>query len=313
MKLEKIGYIWGLLSVNIIFMTKTTFTILSICALLLSACTSNVRDVSPITKDEASLNTKIDLMNDDVSRIIEESENGTYLNTSWGKSGASVEVEKGGPSCLSVIRIPSFGSAVGENWTVTKTLDYGTQDCQLSSGNYVRGKIVISYKFTPNNTNRVVSYRFDGFYHNGFLYDGKSTLERSMIEATANVLRHPQFKLKMNLKITSPDGTEYKRAGYKVREHIQGFDTNTTSDDVYSVTGIWSNSFGQAYDIISTISVPLIVKNDCSQSNVDHPKVVQGQISLDRQGVTATIDFGDGTTCTPVRTFTSNGVTVNLD
>jgi len=280
---------------------------------MLASCSSDVKDVADITKEQASLNAKIDLMNDDVSRIIEESENGTYLNTSWGKSGSGVEVEKGGPSCLSVLRFPSFGSAVGENWTVTKTLDYGTQDCQLSSGNFVRGKIIITYKFTPNNTNRTVSYRFDGFYHNSFLYDGKSTLERSMIEATANVTRHPQFKLKMNLTVTLPDGTIFKRAGYKIREQIQGFETNSVTDDVYSVTGVWSNSYGHDYDILSTISVPLIVKNDCNQSNTDHPSIVQGKINLDRQGTTATIDFGDGTTCSPVRTFTTNGVTVNLN
>ena len=285
-------------------MKKTTKLFLGLAlAIAMVSCTKN-DDNSTITTEEAGINAKMDIANDDVSDIVEQEEASTYSNTLNGKTTEASNSTLS--NCATVTRVPAFGTPITPGTVVTKTIDFGTTPCMLNNGNYVSGKIIITFTFQPNAPSHTITYTFDNFRHNAILYVGNKTFTRIMTVATATSLSHPVVTMNMDITATFPNGNSYNRVGQRIREIIEGYGTPAIfTDNVYRVTGSWTTTFPNTSIQTSTITTPLIVKLSCIV--VNKPLLVRGVITIVRNSNIATLDYGEGE-CDNTAIFTLNGV-----
>ena len=269
-----------------------------VLSLFTVSCTKDSADNSTITADEATVNAKIDIANDDVSDIVETQFNATMDNSTTGKN-----LEAATTTYPIITRVPAFGTPITAGTLVTKTIDYGTAGVTLSNGNVLKGKIIISFTYEPTATSHTINYTFDNFYHNNIKFDGTKTFTRTM---TSGTNAHPIVVMTMDMTATFPDGRVFTRTGTRTREIISGYDTpSVLADNVYQVTGSWSTTFPNTTVQTSTITSPLIVKMSCIA--VNKPLLVQGVITFVRNTHTATLDYGTGD-CDNIAIFTINGV-----
>lgn len=274
---------------------KTKFLMLTlIISLVTISCSKDAEqtDSSTITAEEAGVNAKIDIMNDDVSKVVEN-----QLTSDDGITGRSPQDYL--PACATVTRVPAFGTVPEVGTLITKTIDFGTTGCPLPNGNILRGKIIISFTYQPNATTHTINYHFDHFFHNAIRFDGNKTFTRVMGTSTVNPNIHPIVTMNMEITATFPNGAVFVRVGSRVREIIAGYNTPELSDNVYQVTGSWTTTFPNTTVQTSTITSPLIIKLSCSN-------IVQGIITFERNSHTATLNYGNGD-CDNQAVFTING------
>ena len=256
-------------------------------------------DTTTITADEASVNAKIDIANDDVARLVEE-----QLTTNDGVSGRMAAAASSLPTCATVTRVPADNTSIAVGDLITKTIDFGTAGCALSNGNILKGKIVISFNYQPNATSHTVTYTFLDFYHNGRKFNGTKTFVRTMVGATATMPAHPLVIMNMDMTMTLPDGRVFTRIGTRTREITAGYDTPLIlNDNVYSVTGSWTTTYPNTTVQTSVITSPIIVKLGCTPLN---SPLSQGVITFTRNSRVATLDYGNGS-CDNTAIFTING------
>lgn len=272
-------------------------------ALFTISCNKD-KDNNDFTADEAGVNAKIDLANDDVSDIIEGQFNATMENTTSGKT-TELAAATNLPTCAIITRIPTFGTAPTVGQTVTKTIDFGTTGCAMPNGNVLKGQIIMSFVYNPTATSHTINYQFVNFYHNAIKFDGNKTFTRTMSVATATSQSHPIVVMNMQMTVTFPDGRVFERVGTRTREIIEGYGTPLVlADNVYKVTGSWTTTFPNTTVQTSTITTPLLVKMSCIA--VNKPLLVKGVITFERNGNIATLDYGNGD-CDNLAIFTING------
>jgi hypothetical protein len=255
---------------------------------------------APMTAEEATMNAKIDIANDDVSKIVED-----QLTPEDGISGKSTEVVSPFlPDCATVTRVPEFGTTITPGTLVTKTIDFGTTGCPLPNGNILKGIIVISFTYQPEATSHTVNYTFNNFFHNAIEFDGTKTFTRVMGTSTANPETHPIVTMNMDMTATFPSGAVVTREGTRVREIIEGYGTAIWADNIYEITGSWTTTFPSSTVQSSTITFPLRIRMNCSN-------IVRGIITIVRNDNTATLDYGVGE-CDNLAVFTINGNSYNI-
>lgn len=279
----------------------------AVLALMVTACSKDdsksSASAADFSADEAKLNSKMDIANDDVSDIVEEQFDATQSSAA-NRSAENTSSTSNLPSCATVTRVPAFGEIITPGTLVTKTIDFGTTGCERNNGNILKGKIIITFTYQPGANPQTINYQFDNFYHNNVKFTGNKTFTRTMTEATQTSPSHPVVVMNMDLDATFPDGRVIHRTGTRTREIIEGYGNADLSDNVYSVTGNWTNTFPNASVKTTTITTPLIVKMSCIQQN--KPLIVQGVITFQRNTRTASLDYGDGT-CDNIATYTVNG------
>ncbi len=284
-------------------MKKVTKLILGFTLAIVMTSCNKEDDKTTITAEEAGINAKLDIANDDVSDIVEKEEANTYLNTLNGRTIENTSTAL--PPCATITRIPAFGTQITPGTLVTKTIDFGSVGCLLPNGNFVKGKIIITFTYQPTAPSHTITYTFDDFYHNGIKYVGNKTFTRIMTVATATSPSHPIVTMNMDMTATFPNGNSYTRVGQRIREIIEGFDTPVFTDNIYRITGSWTTTFPNTTIQTSTITTPLIVKMSCIL--VNKPLLVRGIITIVRNNNVATLDYGNGD-CDNIAVFTLNGI-----
>ena len=277
---------------------KTTKIILGLAlAFSIYSCSKDDNN-SFVSAEDAKTSAKLDIMNDDVSKIVED-----QLTISDGISGktnlTAQTLEPFLPSCATVTRVPAYGTVITPGTTITKTIDFGTTGCPLPNGNVLRGVIVMSFTYQPDATSHTITYTFQDFYHNAIKFNGTKTFTRVMATSTANPNIHPIVTMNLDMTATLPNGDIVTRVGQRVREIIEGYSTPIWLDNIYQVTGEWTTTFPSGGIQTSTITTPLRIRMNC-------PNIVRGVISIVRNGNTATLDYGNGD-CDNLATFTVNG------
>ncbi|MBC7523763.1 MAG: hypothetical protein H7239_04930 [Flavobacterium sp.] len=292
---------------------KTRILIVATAFVLMTVgCSKKESSGNSFTSDEAAVNSKIDLSNDDVSNIVDDQFTAT-MDNSTGKNGgietASTAVQNL-PACATVTRLPALGTSITAGTLVTKTIDFGTTGCPLANGNILKGKIIMTFTYEPTATSHTINYQFIDFYHNAIKIEGNKSFTRTMTIATATSPSHPIVVMNMDMTATFPDGRVFARVGTRTREIIAGYSTPAVlADNVYQVTGNWTTTFPNTTVQYSTITTPLLVKMSCIA--VNKPLLVQGVITFVRNGNTATLDYGNGD-CDNLAVFTINGISYNI-
>jgi hypothetical protein len=272
-----------------------------VMSILIVSCSKNDTNKSEITTEEMTASAKMDIANDDISKIAED-----QLTVNDGFTNKSTQSAYYLPSCAVVTRVPAYAAGTPTVGTlITKTIDFGTTGCPMPNGNVLKGKIVITFTYEPMAVSHTVNYSFVNFFHNAIQITGNKSFTRIMTLGTVASPSHPIVTMLMDMTATFPNGNSYNRVGTRTREIIGGYNTPLDwSDNVYQVTGNWTTTFPSALVQSSTISSPLIVKLNCNH-------IVQGIITITRNGNTATLDYGNGD-CDNLAIFTMNGVSHNI-
>lgn len=240
---------------------------------------------------EARVNAKIDMVTEDVAKIVDE-QFALQANPSAGRNSQEVSAL---PSCVTV-----NVQLTPNNWTRTLTFN----NCVLPNGNVLDGTIIISGSLNFDTPSHTISYSFVDFYHNDILVEGNRTVVRTIQSTASQAAPHPVANMTIDMQLTFPNGNEYHRVGNRVREMIEGFGTPMIwADNVFSITGNWTTTF-PAGTRTSTITTPLRAEAGC-------PHIVSGVITTVRNNNTITLDYGNGD-CDNQATLTVNGNSTNI-
>jgi len=250
--------------------------------------------VNTITVDETLVNTDIDASVDDVA-IIAEDQFDAQKSLGFKTSEPFKSIL---PACATV-------TSVLTNDSYTRTIDFGTQGCALPNGNIVKGKIIVSFSKNFTTPIKTISYKLEGFYHNGKLIEGSKTITHELKTSDLLATIHPVTTHSIDVKITFPDGKIYTRLGTRVREMVEGFATITNwEDNVFKVWGYDITTFPNGSKYTRTIQKtnPLLVKMSCRM-----PFPVSGVVEILKNDLKATLDYGNGE-CDNLATMTIKDV-----
>jgi hypothetical protein len=258
-----------------------------------------------ITIDDTVVNSEIDATVDDVSIIAEDQFD--MQKSLVAKTSANEKTTTGGMK--SMLPVCATVTSVLTNETWTKTIDFGTQGCALPNGNVVKGKIIISFSKIFTTPLKSISYKLEGFYHNGKLIEGNKTITHELKVSDLLGTIHPVTTHSIDVKVTFPDGKIYTRKGTRVREMVEGFTTiSIWEDNVFKVWGYHLTTFpnGSKYNCIIKES-PLVIKMSCKM-----PFPVSGIVNIEKNDAKATLDYGKGE-CDKLATITINGVSKEIE
>ncbi len=176
----------------------------------------------------------------------------------------------------------------------TILLDFG-DSCTLNNGNIVSGSILLEYGPLVSGT-YTVNYTFQDFIFNGNAVSGGGTI----LYEIANQNGNPQSTVNESITVSFPNNSVTgTRNGTRVSEWVEGVGSGTWLDNVYHVTGNWETKFTNGFEKSGEVTETLVFKTACQW-------VVAGRLEVSQDGVTASIDFGDGE-CDNQAIFIYNG------
>jgi hypothetical protein len=259
--------------------------------MIVMSCNKDDKVVSnnEITKDQVTIESKIDASIEDINDIIDNE----FIFRS-NINGKLNTVQTFLPDCVVVT-----SQLDGNMWTTT--VDFGTNGCSLSNDNILKGKIIVSFTNDFQADTKIISYTFENFSHDDISINGNRTLTRTKQNANG----HPESKFEFDMTLTFPNGETYSRNGLRIREWIAGFDTlNIKDDDIHLITGNWSTTNRNNETMSMTITEPLKKLGNCNF-------IVEGVIKYTRGTSEAILDFGDGD-CDNQATLTIDGNTTTI-
>lgn len=209
------------------------------------------------------------------------------LNLSSKDEASKTDGDKFGgmPNCV-------VKTIVIEGTTKTVTLDFG-EGCELPNGNSITGKIIMNYSFDLELQIITVIQSFDGFTFNDITVVGENTMVRMKENENGNL----ESTKTIDVTLIWLDGLFVSRVGTKTREWIEGFDTKTWGDNVYLITGNWTNTFKDG----TVYSAEII---DALRREMACEFVVSGVLELKKGDRDGTLNFGDGS-CNNIAIFTN--------
>ena len=268
---------------------KLTFGIvaLALFGLVLTSCNESDTIQEDLITEEIDLKAAeteavIDKVSDESSAIIEEA----YLMEEFPITKSNV-TDRYLPDCVTITVV------IVQNMK-TVTLDFG-EGCELRNGNFVSGKIIMTYERDPEAASKMITYSFDEFYFNRKNVEGGGSILRERSNENSN----PQSTKTFDVTVTWPDGLFASKVGVKVREMIEGQSTSAWGDNVFLITGNWTFTRRNGNVLSAKIIKELRRELACKF-------LVSGTIELSKNLDTAILDYGDGE-CDDLATVSING------
>jgi hypothetical protein len=187
--------------------------------------------------------------------------------------------ERGGGGCPEI----TFAAPEG-TWPNTITIDYGTA-CTRPDGRVLRGKIIVQQTDDIRTPGAVRTLTHDNFYIDDIKVEGTRVWTNNGQNASG---QWTFTKTATDMKLTFEDGKSSTWNKTRTSVLIEGGDTATHYDDVWSSTGSASGVNRNGSDFTATITKPLIKRADCRWLS-------EGIIDMTVGTRTRTLDFGDGT------------------
>ena len=268
---------------------KLTFGIIALAlfGLVLTSCNESDTIQEELITEEIDLKAaeteaEIDKVSDESSAIIEEA----YLMEEYPITKSNV-ADRYLPDCVTITVV------IVQNMK-TVTLDFG-EGCELRNGNFVSGKIIMTYERDPEAASKMITYSFEDFYFNRKNVKGGGSILRERSNENGN----PQSTKTFDVTITWPDGLFASKVGVKVREMIEGQSTPAWGDNVFLITGNWTFTRRNGNVLSAKIIKELRRELACKF-------LVSGTIELSKNLNTAILDYGDGE-CDDLATVSING------
>jgi hypothetical protein len=194
---------------------------------------------------------------EDVSMIAAEEEGDASMYGKGEESGRRVptfeELRLRIGRCATITVTPNDST-----YPKTITIDFGPIGCLCTDGKYRRGAIVIHLTAPIRRSGAVMTITLVDFY-----------LNRAHIEGTkvvSNLSENGNIKFTVQVvggKVTFPNGRGYQYQGLKYVQQIEGGQTRTLRDDVYSIQGRSKTEFNNGLTITLDTETPLIKKVVC--------------------------------------------------
>lgn len=179
------------------------------------------------------------------------------------------------PDCVTITKVIT-------DTMVEKTIDFG-EGCELPNGNVLSGIIFMSYAKDMEEATKMIELELSGFTFNEIAVEGGA----SILRQRANEAGNPQSDVSSNFNATWPDGETASWEGNRTREWIEGYGSGFWGDNVFLITG--SRTFvsraGNTFN--RTVIEPLRRELACRF-------LVSGVLQINRNDLTAELDFGDG-------------------
>ncbi|MFZ4634340.1 MAG: hypothetical protein ACOYNO_09075 [Saprospiraceae bacterium] len=211
-----------------------------------------------------------------------------------------VDVEERGGNSGSGCPTITFAQPQG-TWPNTITIDYGSA-CTRPDGRVLKGKIIINQSadlFTPGAT-RTVTH--ENFFVDDVQVLGVKTWTNNGVD---NIGQFSFSKVAQGMQLIYADGTSVSWNTSRTNTLVEGNNTTTHLDNVWSIVGTTSgkNRNGETFSVTTT--EPMIKKAGCRWIN-------EGLLNLTRENRTATLDFGNGV-CDRWGTLTiDNGTVITI-
>ncbi len=260
---------------------KNLSSLFIIGLLLFASCESNDNlSLDGITTEEALNVVLADDISAEIDSVVEDDsvENGLESRSSSSSSNH--------PRCVERTSVDTANGKI-------VTLDFGT-GCEGRRGREFAGKIIIEYSKTDTSFSKTLT--FENFTVEGHSIEGG----KSIVKIKENANGNPEATFNIDITITLESGVVIIRKGTKVKEKISGADTEDRGDDVYSISGNWESVSKSGVVKTATITTDLRREWACKY-------IVSGVVEIAKDGMTATLDFGDGS-CDNLATLTdANG------
>lgn len=235
---------------NINFGKRCFFVAISV--ILFASC-RQAPNANPVNGDDnggyASAGSRIEWVNTDVISIADQAGllyNGAYLRTTHNTISGCALV---GVDTISAIH--------------TLTIYFGDQDCKCLDGRYRRGTIIVQYYGRYSDTLQQHYISFSNYYVSGNNVTGSIVTTR--IDTTVEGLWYYNVVENDTLNV-SPDPLKSQYIiwnGTTVHRWVNGFDTPTRNDDVFSVSGTGNLTLQNGHQYSFVISAPLQYATTC--------------------------------------------------
>jgi len=191
----------------------------------------------------------------------------------------------------------TISDSIHGHYPKTLTLDFGT-GCASIDGILRTGKVIYTFNgplFTPGTT---VSVSFNQYTVKGYGIQGTYAITNN---STQNGVSFTT--LVTNGILTCPDATNFHYSHNKTYTQTAGASTPfDISDDVYGVSGNSAFSSSDGSSLVLNVTTPLVRNFTCLN-------ITQGVVAfVYNQGISGTIDFGDGT-CDNTATLSVGNIT----
>jgi hypothetical protein len=209
----------------------------------------------------------------------------------------AIEERGGGGTCPVVTLDQPWGT-----WPNTITIDYGTDGCAGPNGQHIlKGKIIITQTGDRFTAGAERSKTFENFFVDDVQVEGTKTWTNNGTDAGGDW----SFTKTATMTLSYPDGSSTTWNHTHTSTLVEGGNTLTHWDNVWSTTGSSTGTGSNGLAFSSTITEPLIKKATCRW-------ISEGKIEFTRDGNTSSLDFGDGT-CDRFGTLTTpNGNTFTI-
>ena len=181
-------------------------------------------------------------------------------------------------------------------WPNVTTIDFGDGYLR-ANGRKLRGKILLSETADIRTPGAVRTISYDNFSIDSIRMEGS----RSCTNNGQNGEGQWYFtKTAHNIKLMFRDGTTATWNKQYTTVLIEGGDTATGADNVWSSTGASSGSNRGGHPFTATITEPLIKKADCRW-------IATGVLDVEVEGEGHTLDFGNGSCDRFTRVYMPSG------
>lgn len=258
---------------------KTSLLKVSVITIIFSmitfiSCDTNdegIENSEPVSTVDIAANDELDIAVEEVNNIVEQA----FVEE---ENGLTATKQNGGnsffPDCLTK-------TVVTTNLSKIVTLDFG--DGCIVRGHFIAGILTMSYEKDTTLHTRTISVEFDNFRVNHKLIVGNY----SIVRMRNNENNNPQSTATIDIGVTWDNGDFASREGVKIREWIEGHGTGIWSDNVYLITGNWTSVLKNGNVISAQITTPLRRELVCRF-------FISGEVALQKNNRTATLNFGDG-------------------
>lgn len=266
-------------------------TIIVVSGAVFTSCENTNSDdlegtLQSITEDQTIALVEADDVADEIDSIVDDIVNEDFNLSAKDELSKNEESEKYvKPDCL-------VKTVVFEGKSKTITLDFG-EGCELQNGHIISGIIVISYIFDMDAKTMTITKTFENFFFNEVVVEGENVTERTWKNENGNTASIKTI----NVTLTWLDGKTATRTGIRTREWLEGKETKTWGDNVYSIKGNITTTFDNGEVFTSIIVEPLRREMTCRF-------IVSGTVEIFKGERNGTLNFGDGS-CDDKATFTN--------
>ncbi|NNJ81532.1 MAG: hypothetical protein HKP11_04990 [Flavobacteriaceae bacterium] len=258
------------------------FSLFLIAGLLLFSCSDDDSEDSNVVNFSAE-NTARAAQTDNVVEGSFNIMEAGYIETEEGRSNTISLF----PSCATIVINPSGNGGM-------ITLDFG-ESCTLNNGAVVSGRIEMDYG-PINGGSRTINYTYEDFTYNNNAVSGGGQVVRQIANQNGN----PQSAATETINVSFPNtAVTATREGSRVIEWVEGVGSGTWVDNVFNITGNWNTELTNGFSRSGEVTETLVKKLSCIY-------LVSGVLEIQQEGLTGTIDWGDGT-CDNQATLTFNG------